>query len=59
MKPRLGANTGGYRATLSLPINYHKPRDNVSLRVIWCMLWCAVEQGWLVACKQLNRCDCS
>jgi hypothetical protein len=55
MKHRLGANTGGYRATLSLPINYHKPSNNVSLRVIWRMLWCTVEQGWLVVCKQLKR----
>ena len=47
IQPRLKRNTGRSRATLNAPIEHHKPSNNVAYRAVWCVLGCALEQGWL------------
>ena len=47
IQSRLERITEPLKALLSLPNNHHKPSNNEPLRVIWCVLGCALEQGWL------------
>ena len=47
IQPRLEANTGGSRGIHNIPIRGHKLSNIRLLRVVWCVLQGAVEQGWL------------
>ena len=47
IQPRLERITGRSRATLSAPIKHHKVNNNAAYRAVWCVLGCALEQGWL------------
>ena len=43
VQPHLERSEGRSRATLSMPANYHKTRNNKALRAVWCALWHAME----------------
>jgi len=53
IQPRLERTTEPLSATLGAPDNLHKPSNNVAYRAVWCVLGCALEQGWL--CRLVRR----